>query len=561
VLPLALLPAAVVVSVDGVVLDQAGVTLLLRTASATACCPVCQQPSPHVHSRYARTAHDLPYQGRPTTLHLTARKFFCRNSDCPRTLFCERLPDLLPPYARSTSRLTDSHRAIGLALGGEPGSRLAGQLGMPTSPDTLLRRIKQTATQQAPTPRVLGVDDWAIRKGHNYGTILVDLERGEVIDLLPGRAGTALQQWLKDHPGVEVVSRDRASAYAQAASEAAPNAMQVADRWHLLKNAREMLERFFERHRGKIQAVADVLMPAPIPKEDGSDQVKQEPPSQPEGDVVQPAPISSEPASARNPGEQAREAKRQRRVERYQQVRQRHGQGQSIRQIALEMNLSRNAVRRYLRVDHCPDWRPGQARRSGLDGFCRWIDEQVQAGRDNAAELHRELKAKGYEGSADSVRRFVSKRLAALGKKRERANAAQPRSPPAPSARALAFEVLRAQKKRKAQEQARVEALRGIDEEFREVLALAEEFIALIRKEQMTPLTEWLAKAEVSVSPEMRGFAQGVRQDEAAVSAAMSQPWSNGPVEGQVNRLKVIKRQMYGRASFALLRLQVLNAA
>src|SRR5262249_33751600 len=156
---------------------------------------------------------------------------------------------------------------------------------------------------------------------------------------------------------------------------------------------------------------------------------------------------------------------------------------------------------------------------------------------DNAAELHRELTVKGYQGSADSVRRFVTKRLAALGKQRQRVNAAPPRSPPAPSARALSFDVLRVEKKRKAEEQARVDALRGIDEEFAQVLALADWFIALIREEQVAPLTEWLAKAEASVSVEMKGFAQGIRQDEAAVSAAISEPWSNGPVEGQVNRL------------------------
>jgi transposase len=555
VLPLALLPASIVVAVDGVVLDGVCVSLLLRTTSATACCPVCGRPSAHVHSHYGRTARDLPLQGRPTVLRLTVRKFFCLNTGCSRAVFCERLPDLLPPHARSASRLADSHRAIGMALGGEAGSRLARQLGMPTSPDTLLRRVKQTATEQAPSPRVLGVDDWAIRKGQNYGTILVDLERGAVIDLLPGRDGASLKQWLIDHPGVEVISRDRASAYAQAGAEAAPDAVQVADRWHLLKNVREMLERFFERHRGKIQAVAGLLA-QPLALADGTpDEPNQEAPSRQEAEAVSPAPDAQGSAGERT----AQEAKRQQRLERYQQVRQRHGQGQSIRQIAKEMGLSRNAVRRYLQSDRCPDWRPGQARRSRLDGFSGWIDEQLQAGRDNAAELHRELAARGYAGSADSVRRFVTKRLAALGKKRERTNAAQPRSPPAPSARELSFDVIRAEKKRKAGDQARVDTLRGIDEEFAQVLALAAWFIALVRKEQVAPLTEWLARAEASVSPEMRGFAQGVRQDESAVSAAIREPCSNGPVEGQVNRLKVIKRQMYGRAGFGLLRLRVLN--
>jgi transposase len=554
VLPLALLPASVVVSVDAVVLDGASVTLLLRTTSAAACCPGCSRPSHHVHSPYARTIRDLPYQGRPTTLRLTARKFFCRNPDCSRAVFCERLPDLAAPHAQSSPRLNDAHRAIAFALGGEPGARLAGALGMPTSPDTLLRRIQQTATEQAPTPRVLGVDDWAIRKGQNYGTILVDLERGEVIDLLPGRDAETLKRWLQDHPGVEVVSRDRASSYAQAAAEAAPGAVQVADRWHLLKNAREAVERFFERHRAQIQAVAGSLTGSVVATGPTPGEAKQEETTPEDTEVAQP-PTECEAAE-----ESAEEAKRRQRQDRFEQVRRRHGEGQPIRLIARETGLSRNAVRRYLREGRCPDWRPGQARRSRLDGFARWIDEQILAGRDSGAELHRDLTGKGYRGSADSVRRFVTKRLAALGKKRQRANAARPRSPPAPSARSLAYDVLRRQDKRTDDGRARLDVLRGISEEFREALALAEEFIALVRKEKDEPLADWLVRAERSASAEVKAFAQGMRQDEAAVSAAITESWSNGQVEGQVNRLKTIKRQMYGRAGFGLLRRRVLKA-
>jgi len=559
VLPFALLPTSIVAALDGVVLADATVTLLLRTTSATACCPGCGVPSHHIHSRYLRTVGDLPCQGKQTFLLLTARKFFCRNPDCPRAVFCERLPDLALPYARSSLRLTEAHRAIAFALGGEAGCRLAGQLSMPTSADTLLRRIQQTATQQAPTPRVLGVDDWALRRGHHYGTILVDLERGEVIDLLPGRDGPELQAWLNDHPGVEIISRDRATAYAQAASVAAPAAKQVADRWHLLKNLREMLERFFERHRSKIQAIASAFEQPLAPRGDATDPVTQEPANQQQPEV--PPPFAENAGSAEDipSQEQAQQGKQQQRQERYQQVRERHRQGQSIRFIAQQMNLSRNAVRRYLRQDHCPDWRPGQARRTRLDGFQSWIDGQIQNGRDNAAELHRELAAKGYKGSSAAVRRFVTKRLASLGKKRQRCNAAQPRSPPVPSARLLSFDVLRAEKQRKPEQQARVDILRGIDEEFRDVLALAVEFIALIRKEANKPLADWLGRAEKAASAEMRGFAQGIRQDEQAVSAAITEPWSNGPVEGAVNRLKTIKRQMFGRAGFELLRRRVLH--
>jgi transposase len=552
VLPLALLPASVAVSIDGVVLGDTTITLLLRTAATTARCPGCGALSHHVHSRYVRTVRDLPYQGRPTTLSITARRFFCRNSDCLRTLFCERLPDLVPRYARSTSRLTDSHRAIALALGGEPGSRLARQLGMPTSPDTLLRRIRQTATRDAPTPRVLGIDDWAIRKGHRYGTILVDLERGEVIDLLPGREGEPLRQWLTDHPGAEIISRDRASAYAQAASEAAPKAIQVADRWHLLKNIREMLERFFERHRAEIVGVASALERPLAPREHPTDLSRPELPKPEEVERPGPLPILEPAAEV-----QATPTGRQ---ERFQEARERHAEGQSIRQIGKEMRLSRGAVRRYLRQDHCPDWRPGQARPNRLNRFREWIDEQIQAGRDNAVDLHRELNARGFAGGYDSVRRFLTRRLAALGKTKKRANAAQCNRVPVPSARSLSYDLIHSPEKREAERQARVDILAGIGEPFREVLTRAEELAAMLRKRSSMPLKDWLEKAEGSAIPEMKNFAQGIRQDEAAVSAAITEKWSNGPVEGQVNRLKTIKRQMYGRAGFELLRRRVLNA-
>jgi transposase len=277
----------------------------------------------------------------------------------------------------------------------------------------------------------------------------------------------------------------------------------------------------------------------------------------------EPVPTRAERDSASSeapPREQAQQTKVQQRLERYREARERHGQGQSIRQIAQEMGLSRKAVRRYLRQDNCPDWRPGQPRRTQLARHQEWIDGQLLAGRDNAAQLHQELTERGYEGCYDAVRRFVTRRLAALGKKRQRANAATCKHPPAPSARELAFGVLRQPEQRKPEEQARVDILRGINEEFREVLTLAEELAAMLRKQSAPSLQQWLAKAAACASPDMNGFAQGIRQDEAAVAAAMSEPWSNGPVEGQVNRLKTIKRQMYGRAGFQLLRTRVLDA-
>lgn len=552
-LPLAILPASL--KLDHFCLDGTAVTLFLRTTNSSAVCPACGQLSSHAHSRYVRRLHDLPLQGRTTLLELTVRRFFCRNSACPRKVFAEPIPDLACPHARSTSRLNDAHRAVALSLGGEAGSRLAGKLAMPISPDSLLRRIIQaTATAEpAPPPRVVGVDDWALRRGHRYGTVIVDLQRRRVLDLLPGRDGSGLQKWLAEHPGIEVISRDRASAYSQAAHAAAPNAVQVADRWHLLKNLREMLERFLDCRRQSINEVAR-QMDQPLGATAPAMPLSAEPERAPQG------PDSAAAATpAPSPREQSLLAKRQQRLQRYEQVRLLHRQGVPIRQIARQMELSREAVRGYIRQEHCPDWRPGQPRRTKLNRHSHWIDQRLHEGCHNAVQLHQELTTRGYAGSYGPVRRFVSRRLAALGIKREKPRKATPPKPTAPSARTLAFEVIRQPAERKPEEQARLAILAGINEEFREVLAGAEEFAAMLRKQTATTLKDWLAKATQAKSDHLRGFAKGIQQDEAAVAAAITEPWSNGPVEGAVNRLKLIKREMFGRASFELLRRRVLH--
>jgi transposase len=236
------LPGCPGLRLDDRLLTPTTVVALLASTADSAPCPRCGTPSDRVHSHYHRLVADLPCQGRTVTLRLVVRRFRCIAPGCPQAIFCERLPALLGARARTTARLTDAHRAIGFALGGEAGARLAQCLDMPTSPDTLLRRVKGAVDEPAPAPRYVGVDDWAVRKGQRYGTILIDLERGRVIDILPGRDGSPLAAWLREHPGVEVITRDRWAAFAQAATEAAPQAKQIADRWHLLKNLREAVE-------------------------------------------------------------------------------------------------------------------------------------------------------------------------------------------------------------------------------------------------------------------------------------------------------------------------------
>jgi transposase len=556
-------------------LDVESLTVHLATTATAAACPLCGYDTHRVHSRYTRRLDDLPCLGRCVRLQFAVRRFICPLLDCPRRIFVERLPGFAAPWARTTDRLGQTQVDIGSSLGGEAGSRLAARLAMTTSPDTLLRRVKRLKNAPAPPPRIVGIDDWAWRKGQSYGTIVVDLERSDVIDLLPDRDAETVAAWLKAHPGVEMVSRDRSAAYAQAATEGAPQAEQVADRWHLLKNLREAVERVLERHSVAVDAA---LKTSETPTEPVPVAAVPEPGAA-TSTPAEPAPVAAapEPGAATSPVEAsppqppseglaesprlpAEPSKRQKRIDRFEQVHELHRRGHSARRIARELGLSRRSVFRYLRRQTCPAWGLGGSRRSRLDGHREWIDARIAEGFTNVAELHRQLTERGFKGSYGSVYEFVTKRLGAAGKRRDRLNAAQPPVPARPSARQLSFEWVRRAENRKPAEQARLTAIRAQSDELAAALDLADGFADLIRKRSGATLSEWLTRGEACSDPDLRRFAEGIRRDEAAVQAAVTEKWSNGPVEGHVNRLKTIKRQMYGRAGFVLLRARVLNA-
>jgi transposase len=486
---------------------------------------------------------DLPSHDRPVRLFLEVRRFYCANTDCCRRIFAERLPTVAAVHARTTVRLDQAHVTIGLALGGEGGARLATRLAMPTSADTLLRRIRRAFLPRHPAVRVLGVDDWAWRKGRCYGTIVCDLESGRPVDLLPDREAATLTTWLKGHPEVEVISRDRAGAYAQAAREGAPQARQVADRWHLLKNIREMLEGVLGRRRDRLQAAAQaaatvggtgqdlgIAVPTPAPR----------------------TPPETPPRPSRK--EAARATSRQRRRERYDAVMAFHRQGLSDRDIARRLHMSRITVQRYRRGPGFPERCAGPRRPSRLDPYGDEVRRRWEGGCRNAAQISRELIAAGCPVSYGMVRQRVQ----------EYREAERGRPPPVkpPSPRRTSWLLLGGGWEATAEDKGFVEVLCQQDEEIRQAAELAREFAGMIRQEREAALEGWLGRAEADGIPsELRGFAATLRQDQAAVEAALYEPWSNGPVEGCINRLKTIKRQMYGRANFDLLRLRVLHCA
>jgi transposase len=573
--------------------------LLVQISSSlpTACCPLCGTQAWRIHNRYTRRVADLPCAGQHVTLQLTVRKFFCPNPSCPRKIFAEQFPELVPSYARLTIRLRDSLVALGLATCGELTSRLAPKLGMTMTPTTILRRLRAVPVSPVITVSKLGVDDFAWKKGNHYGTILVDLEKHAVIDLLPDREKKTFKKWLKAHPEVRVISRDRASTYADAAKEAAPQATQVADRYHLLVNLREHLKSFLDHKRtslpkveidhpdapfhdqrlsanGKGETLAALMTPlvteqVPEPSHQGSiasfvrDTKREKWFHQPSSAVFAQSQLS-----------------RRKRLARFEQVRALHQQGLSMRTIARELGMSRAVVSTFIQAETFPEQatRPRKGVMSKLDPFVPFLLERWQQGEYNGAHLYQEIRERGFTGSYSLVRPLLAdlRRMhpPALGTRRswvrkegrviEDPSFGKPSSPPQPKRKRLTpsqVAWLFVCHPEKLTEQQQLEIVCRAGDDLQHVYTLAQDFVTMITKPQADAFEPWLQRVQQSDIASLQGLAKGPRRDYAAVKAALTLPWSQGQVEGQVNRLKLIKRQMFGRAQFDLLRLHVLHAS
>lgn len=543
----ATLPAALGVAV--VAISAAGndtICVALASERETAPCPVCGTVAQRIHSRYQRTLADLPWQGLAVQLCLETRRWFCEEATCARRIFAEQFPGLVPPHGRRSARLTALMSAVGLALGGEPGARLIAEVGLQVSPDTLLRLVRAVSAPATAPVRVLGVDDWAKRRGHTYGTILVDLERHEVIDLLPDREAATLRAWLQQHPEIRVISRDRASAYADGARDGAPQAVQVADRWHLLKNVGDALERLLQGQPAAVRAAAkaDATDAALAPPGAGADGAS--------GAIQSPQPEHA-PAAVAGRGDQ-------RLQERYGQVLALAADGLSARAISLQTGVSRMTIRKYLRAAACPLRAP----RAGLLApGSRWeqaLRERWDAGCHNAATLWQDLRAAGFPGSAGTVRRHIGAWRPVRGRRgRPPADAADqvavaPAPPPVPSPRQVKWWLLSAPDELTEAQWAYLRRLFTAVPRLETAQQVAQAFGRLVRERDHAALSGWLHQAEASGVAELHAVAVGMRRDRAAIEAALRLPWSNGQTEGQVTRLKLMKRAMYGRGGLDLLR-------
>lgn len=309
----------------------------VKTQDRQAVCPICSNETQKVHSHYQRTLADVAWGSIQVCLKLITKKFFCSNHSCQRRIFTQRLPTVVLPWARRTERLGLQLTKIGLAQGGLPGSRLTKHLGILISRQTLLRLVMETPTPSHEVPKVLGVDDWAYRKHHTYGTILVDLEKHQPIDLLSDRTASTLAHWLEAHPGIEIISRDRAKAYQKAANQGCPGAIQVANRFHLLQNLAQMLELVLNQHRKLLKNVESTINTSPIKNRDKV--------------VAQPVP----PPPPQKNAVALAGLRRDERKHKYDQVWALHEQGYSGKAIARKLGIGTTSVFRYLRTPTFPE--------------------------------------------------------------------------------------------------------------------------------------------------------------------------------------------------------------
>lgn len=507
------------------------VTIVTRSTATRSACPSCGRLSGRVHSHYTRRLADLPWQGRAAAVQLQARRLRCANAGCPRQIFTERLPEVARPWARRSARLAEVQRHLGLALGGAAGSRLADRLAMPVSGSTLLRLVTRTELPTPPEPRVIGIDEWAWRRGLTYGTILCDLERGGVIELLPDRTAETVAAWLRQHPSVQIIARDRAGVFARGIREGAPAAVEVGDRWHLLRNLGDALRAAVGRHRQAVTAAS--LVPGGGPPQD----------------LQQPVGTTGPALAA------LRQHRRDERGARYAAIRRLHQDGVPPRHIAPTVGMSQRAVERWLAADGAPEHRrPAMA--SMLDPFRAQLERCWDAGCRKATLLWHEIRAEGFRGSVRTVARWAARRRAAAlpGPVHSRRGSAVVRPP---SQRRCAWLLGCERDKVSASERDVVDRITAAVPALGVAADLARRFAAMVRDRDAADFDTWLAAARKS---ELASFAEGITRDLDAVCRALTERWSTSPVEGEINRLKAVKRQMYGRASYALLRLRVLAA-
>ena len=485
-------------------------------------CPNCAEPSKSRHSWHERRLQDLPVQGLQVALKLRLGRWRCRNPQCERKTFVERLPDTAAPAARRTRRVAELLRLLGHTAGGRPGRLLAARLAVSASDNTILRHLKRHAATHVSAPvRVAGTDDWSWRKGWAYGTVIVDLERREVVDVIAERSAETTADWFRRHPEVEVVCRDRCGLYSQGAREGAPQARQVADRFHLLQDLREAIEQ--QMTRVSRCAGRSLLSPTESRGASGLD------------DDLQPS----------------RRTRRDARRALFDRVHALHAAGKTRRDITTATGVGRPTVSLWLRSGHLADRSatPPTARSPG--GFRDYL-------------LH-EVKRLGYTGSYSHLQRFLAgwrraghEPSTGLQLFTEESRAIDPATGWQISPIVAASLCMTPRGVLTTAQAAKVQALKQASPSFTTMRQLAMRCRGALRSGKAAKLDDWLRDARASGVGALQRFARRLSRDLEAAGNAVTETWSNGQTEGRVNRLKTLKRAMYGRAGAELLRARLL---
>jgi transposase len=504
--------------------ERAGglVKIWARTLPSSMACPSCGFSSARVHSRYWRRLADTAAGGQRTVILLQVRRLLCDGAGCERRTFAEQVADLTTRYGRKTPPLIEALQHIAVALAGRAGARLARVLHATAGRSTLLRMVMAMPDPAAGTPRVLGVDDFAFKRGQVYGTVLIDCETGAPIDLLEGRDAQPLADWLVGRPGVEIVCRDRSGAYADGIRTGAPDAVQVADRYHLWANLAKAVERCVAAHRG--------CLPEPFLAADDPT---------PQQLVAAPDPT----------GKFAERARRH-----HAQVHALLADGHGIRAIARHLGWGRHTVQRYARAatwQELVDGRWSGKRPSKLDPFKPYLHQRIAEGCTNGKQLHREIYGRGFTGSYSIVIDFLE----------DHRPAPLPMAPPPPTVREVTRWLTSHPDNLGEDDQPQLKALLDRCPELQQLSDHVRAFATMLTQLTGKDLPQWISAARAADLPGLTAFAKGLEQDLDAVTAGLTLRWNSGPVEGRVNHIKMIKRQMFGRAGLPLLRKRVLLSA
>ncbi len=527
--------------IDTVEEETDRITVEAHSTAVCGVCPCCGKTSRALHGWHQRAPQDLPSVEQGIDLHLMVRRFRCVHPECPQKTFVERFPGWLAVHARRTERLTQRLRTVAFEVGGEAGRRILRCFQILTSGDTLIRIMRRTVPVQVDNVRIIGIDDWALKKGRDYGTLIIDLEKHQVVDVLLERTAQVVHDWLRQRPDIQLITRDRSTEYAHGIQTGAPQATVVADRWHLLLNLRQMLQRWLTSVRPQLERL-------PVAPE------------------VRPLLMSQRGAFRRTQAEEAaRQARQQQREERYATIQHLRQEGYTIGQIARLLQIHPQTVRNNFYATTCPQYKRSQ-RKSILDPFLPYLERRHAEGCENALLLWREIQQQGFPGTERQVLRWLHMRRTQVAPNTPKCHRETLPSPEPtqrlrlPSAGEMAWILVQVPEQQSDEQRLLLHHLLQ-DRDVESVYRLAQQFVQMVKQRLVAQLDVWLTDSATTTVVPLRNFAIGVQQDYAAVRAALETPWSNGQTEGQVNRLKFIKRQMYGRAKLDLLRLRVLYRA